>query len=167
MQVDLNEYDLELVDRVSADRIKRGRHLGLVDETHARTPEESAKFELVGAAGECAVAKALGIYWNGDPGKLMADGDVAGLEVRSTSRRSGHLILKQKKDKLDRRFVLVTGEIPHLTIRGWCIGKDVVAPEFERNTTGDFATWWIPQRLLRPFEELSYSRTFMEQRTAS
>ena len=62
---------------------------------------------IEGACGELAVAKALGIYWDGSVNTFHSAGDVGNIEVRTRSRHDYDLIVRPS-DHLERRFVLVT-----------------------------------------------------------
>lgn len=132
------------------------RHIEQLRTPHAHgyagDAEHSWGMDIEGAAAEFVVAKKRGLFWNAVVG--VSDvrglpGDVADLEVRSTSRSNGCLLLHES-DPDDRRFILVTGAIPSLTIVGWMFGRDGKNPEWWRTDTGRPA-FFVPQRALLPF----------------
>jgi hypothetical protein len=87
--------------------------------------------DIVGALGEVVVAKALGVYWCPDiGGNDHQRGDVAGLQVRSTTRWPVQLVIRDRDDD-DDVFVLVTGQPPCLTIAGWMRAADARRPEWQ------------------------------------
>jgi hypothetical protein len=110
--------------------------------------------DIESCGAEAAVAKYFGLYWDAvASGKLSAlNGDVQGLEVRSTSHPNGRLIL-HNTDKDESPYILVRGEIPEFQIIGWMYGKDGKQMEFWEGRTGRPA-FFIPENKLRPIEEL-------------
>lgn len=116
------------------------------------TPERDAwGLHIGGCLGELAVAKWLGVYWDGAFRQKLVAGDVGALEVRYTDWTNGRLLIKEK-DADDAAYLLVTG--PSLqqcfTIRGWIVGgdakKDVWHVELERGRP----CYAVPQAVLSP-----------------
>jgi hypothetical protein len=73
---------------------------------------------IEGAGAELAVAKATGLFWEAvvkNPDALP--GDVGEVQVRSTTRPDGRLIV-HREDPDDTLFIFVTGKLPEYTIRG-------------------------------------------------
>lgn len=119
---------------------------------HASTYERSwlrrLEEEVVGAAGEIAVAKSVGAFHIGSVNTFHRVPDVLGnLEVRATSREDGCLIVRDN-DPDDRPYVLVVGEAPNLRIAGYCWGADAKRDEFLRNPHGHRLAWFVPQSSL-------------------
>lgn len=106
---------------------------------------------IEGACGEYAVAKALGVFWNGALGDLRAD-DVGQLQVRATPRADGCLLLHDT-DPDDRAFVLVTGALGEYVVRGWVSAADGKQRRYWRDTTGR-PCYFVPQSALRPMTAL-------------
>lgn len=81
---------------------------------------------IEGAAAECAVAKALGLFWSGLP--LNAFHDIADVspdvEVRLRPNPDQPDLSIDEGDPDDRRYVLVHGSLPTFTLVGWCWGRD-------------------------------------------
>lgn len=109
--------------------------------------------QLEGACGELAVAKALGVYWNGGVDTFKG-ADVHGLQVRTRSKHEYELIIRDN-DKPTDRFVLVTGTAPHFEIRGWIDCADARRPEWRRNHGGFAPAYFVPHSELRPMESLA------------
>lgn len=110
---------------------------------------------ILGAIGEAVVAKALGIYWNGNMGNLRA-GDVNApirLEVR-TSAKPGNRLICYEKDADLAAFILVTGSGNEYEIKGWQWGRVCKDPKYWTDPGTGRPNYFVPQAELRPFGEL-------------
>jgi hypothetical protein len=93
------------------------------------------------------VAKSLGAYWHGfasDPFALP--GDVGRVQVRSTTREDGCLIV-QRADPDDAWFVLVVGRVPTFRLAGWLPGAEAKRPEWWR-ANAPHPAFFVPQHAL-------------------
>ena len=91
--------EVAVMRRVKAIQVGR-RH------RHGMPPEEGFNRDFEGACGEMAVAKLTNRYWSGTVG-VAAPGDVGDLEVRTTCRPDGCLLLHA--DDTDAAvFILLT-----------------------------------------------------------
>ena len=117
-------------------------------DAHGAPRDGGWQIHIEGAAGEAAVAKWLGRYWNGALGDLDAD-DVGTVQVRTTSRTDGCLILHDS-DPDSRPFVLVTGVAPSFVLRGWIWARDGKRKEHWRDPVGGRGAYFVPQSALRP-----------------
>lgn len=114
-------------------------------------PGQEWAIDIVGAAGELACAKYLGLYWHG-LSPLARGCDVAGnVDVRSSLRDDAPLIVRDR-DADDRPFVLVTGRPPLLTLRGWLVARDGKRPEYRNPTPPPY--FEVPQARLSAIEHL-------------
>ena len=110
--------------------------------------------EVCGACGELALAKAAGQWFIPSVNTFHRVPDCLGdVEVRSTLLSEGSLIVRDN-DSGDRRYVLATVSAPNVRLVGWLYGHECMKPEFLRNPDGHRESWFIPQSLLRPIEEL-------------
>ena len=108
---------------------------------------------IEGAAGEMALAKHLGMYWNGIP--TEGGGDVGPYEVRTTPYPEGPLRL-HKKDADDSKFVLVTGRALHFKLVGWIYARDGKKDEYWGNPwKNGRPAFWVPHSDLHPMSELT------------
>ncbi len=108
--------------------------------------------DIVGALGECAVAKAVGQYWSPDV-NVFAIPDVGdSLHVRSTPLKTGSLIIRP--DDPEGIYILAIGEVKDWRICGWIRGVDGRVDRFWRTDRGTPAAWFVPQSALRPIKEL-------------
>jgi len=133
--------------RLSAANRKRSQPLG--------KPKSMGDWDkdIESCGAEAAVAKALGLYWQAvDANPHQLNGDVSGIEVRSTKRKDGRLIL-HTKDPDDRPFVLVRGEMPTYDVVGWIMGRD--GKKMDYTSFGDGRpAFFVPAKDLLPMDEL-------------
>lgn len=105
---------------------------------------------VIGAIGEWATAKALGLYWSDH---LPGPGDIGKLEVRSTPRPNGPLIVRPR-DPDAVPFVLVAGSPPVLRVVGWLAGAEAKVERWWRGDSERPGAYFVPQSALRPLDEL-------------
>lgn len=110
-----------------------------------------------GAAGELAVARYMDMFWSGSFGEFGA-GDVGEIEVRTTPRLDGSLILHITSPDL-RPFVLVTGSAPYLQLRGWIYGEHGKLQKFWRDPGTGRPAFFVPQSALSPMTTCPRLRT--------
>jgi len=102
---------------------------------------------IEGAIAEALVAKTFKRYWPSVVKNFkQLRGDVGELQVRHTRLHNGCLLLHEK-DADDAKFVLVTGGIQDMKIRGWLVGKDGKQAKFWRNV--DRPCFFVPQACLK------------------
>tara|TARA_R110000787_G_scaffold123223_1_gene234169 strand:- start:699 stop:1181 length:483 start_codon:yes stop_codon:yes gene_type:complete len=139
-----------IMRRVSALNKSRGAQHGI-------TPDREWQADIEGLAGEYVLAKHLGKFWQPVVGRLDTDeGDVHGLQVRTTAWKNGCLIVN-KKDPDDDPFVLVTGDNSvgfNWYIRGWMYGRDAKKDEWWKAKQKDRYAYFVEQKHLRPMHEL-------------
>lgn len=111
--------------------------------------------DVEAAAGELAVAKALGVFWapKDSPLEDREEGDVAGLQVRHSRRLDGSLICHHR-DPMDDRFVLVVGAMPQFRVAGWIDAKSAKSEKFWREDVPR-AAFFVPQHELYSMESLA------------
>lgn len=126
-------------------------------ERYGAKPEYDWQNHVQGCLGEFIVARTLGLFWDGKLGDLST-GDVGKLEVRTTAKDKGDLVLHDY-DRDNSIFILVTGCNDRFNIRGWIlgsIGKTVGVWESRNNRPPAF---WVKQKQLRSFEEIRNALT--------
>lgn len=106
--------------------------------------------DIVGALGECAVAKALGLYWSPDVNVFKVP-DVGSLHVRSTKLKNGSLIIRP--DDPDGTYILAVGEINEFNVAGFIESEDAKKPKFWK--TDEPPAWFVPQAALRDIREIA------------
>lgn len=108
--------------------------------------------DIEGAGAELAFAKWAGWYWDAGV-RTFKQPDVGLIQVRSTKLSAGRLILRPN-DPRHEVYVLVTGEMPTLTLRGWLYGWEAMRPEFVAAPNGQPPCWMVPQPDLHPMPQL-------------
>lgn len=109
-------------------------------------------FNIVGACGECAVAKAIGRYWPAAINQRKGEPDIPpNIQVRTLAKPYYDLVVR-KDDGNDFLYVLCLGEPPHFTVKGYIRGADAKRPEWFKDRGGrNKPCWWVPQaNLLAP-----------------
>lgn len=110
--------------------------------------------DVEGAAAEMAVAKVLGRFFPLSPNLDTAEGDLGdGIQVRSTLRSGGALILHDTDDGGDR-FFLVRGRMPQLEVAGSIIAAQGKQERFWRTDTGRPA-FFVPSSALEKVDMLA------------
>jgi hypothetical protein len=126
-----------------------------------------------GAAGELAVAKALGLHWHLG-GARFHKPDVGPYHVRTRYSHDQDLLVRDD-DPADGIFVLVTtdylgaskadrdrrndrvfqSQTPALfRLRGWLYGHEAKDPRHRKNYGGKGAAYFVPSSALRPIATL-------------
>jgi hypothetical protein len=99
-----------------------------------------------------AVAKLLGIFWDGSVNTWKAH-DLPGLQVRTRSRHDYELLVRPGDDH-QATWVLVTGRCPEYRVRGWIVGIDAKQKQWLHGYGGRPPAYFVPHAALRPVEEL-------------
>lgn len=155
LEYKLNNTDMLFVAQVGAMRNIRGLSKGYKHRAGMIETEEAEGWgrHIEGAASEFVVAKYLGLHWGVDINAFQ-DGDLEGIDVKSTTHESGRLIVKPG-DNSDLIYVLVVGKVPSLRIIGWAYGHEAMQDRYltklDRNRPETYA---MPQRELHSMSEL-------------
>lgn len=151
MDITLSFFELWQAVQVGAMRNLQARRRGRPD-THGKDVSKMDGgwgLHIEGAAAEMAVAKATGRYWDGVWNEIdRSRDDVAGIQVRSTTRDNGCLILHQSDNDNDV-FYLVVGLAPRFRLAGCIRASDGKDQRFWRTDTGRPA-FFVPQSELSP-----------------
>lgn len=147
IEVTLSPDELMFAALVGIRRQVHNLFAGRQDK-HGAPRDKGWQIHVEGAAGERAVAKAKGAYWDGNLGDLGAD-DVGRVQVRTRSNHDFDLII-HKDDPDDRAFILVTGIAPTYSLRGWIYGRDAKQQEWWQDPAGGRPAYFVPQSALRP-----------------
>jgi hypothetical protein len=124
------------------------------DRFQGRDDENSNSLarHVMGAGGEAAVARLLGLYWGGHVGRFNGEPDLGGfIQVRLRWAADAELIVRQR-DHDNHAFVLVTGLPPRCTVRGWLWGGE--AKRLGMRAYGEPPAFFVKQELLRPMSDL-------------
>lgn len=151
-----NEVTLNWHEAAMASEIGRLRHLSAIKNgRRGRNGFAGGGWQehIEGACGELAVAKFLGIYWDGSIDAFDKP-DVGSYEVRTRSKPEYELIVRTNS-KDASIFICVTGQCPTYMIRGWIEGKDAKKTEFLSNHGGFSPAYFVPHSALMPMSQLS------------
>ena len=150
--ITLSEDENIHATKIGVLRQKEAERMRLKDK-HGFTGE-GENIHVEGARGEMAVAKRLGIKWEGHVNTFKRFPDVDGnIQVRTRSKDWYELIVRCD-DPLDAKYVLVTGTTPKYRVRGWIKGKDAMKAEYLKTHGGREEAYFIPQFMLSPMEGL-------------
>lgn len=106
---------------------------------------------IEGAAGELAFCKARGIYFEASVDTFHAP-DAEGIWQIRTTRRLGRGLIMRKGDPPADLYVLVEGQCPRYTIRGWIRGSDGMVPaNWTAPDPKRAPCWVVPVAALVPF----------------
>jgi hypothetical protein len=122
-------------------QIRAIRH-GWKDQ-HGYGGEDGWSIHIEGACAELAVAKAMNLHWGGHVHTFRREGDLGDIEIRSTDKPHGCLIVRQDDDP-NRLFVLVRGRAPTYDVAGAIHGKDAMKERHLRAPAGRPPAYFIP-----------------------
>jgi hypothetical protein len=128
MQIILNDTDIALATEVASMRNKSQREANRPD---GLVKGSSLGRDQQGALAELAVSRALNLPWDGkfmpvsvwDTWKLEGN-DVGKLEIRSTDRIDGRLILHPSDKDYSPYLLVVAASISTYKLVGWILGKE-------------------------------------------
>lgn len=155
IEVNLTSYEMMIAAQVGVTRQISNLQKGRKDFYGAKE-RDGWRMHIEGCMGEMAVAKALGLFWNGDIGDLGAP-DVDGLEVRTSSRLDGDLIM-HPRDKDNAYYILVTGVNGRYQIHGYIEGRYGKNEKYWSDPAGGRPAFFVPQSVLNPIEFLVEKR---------
>lgn len=120
-----------------------------------------ADIEFIGALGECAFAKHLGVYWDFSV-RNFTTRDVGTIQVKATRWPQGKLILNPD-DPADQRYVLalILERGRKVTLRGWIDGHDAKQEAYwDKPDKYRPATHCVPQNALREIGDVTRTQGF-------
>src|SRR5262245_55620050 len=158
----LNEAEMFLSTQVGDLRQLNAVRRGL--RNRSGMPASSSWWATpLGARGECAVAKLLGVYWRPEVGVTDAT-DVLDMQVRTRSEH-WHELPCHKRDRDDQRFILVTGNGPEFYVHGWQWGRVVKQERNWKLLPGTKQpAFYLPHDELEPIDE-AFKQHALEQYT--
>ena len=154
MQVTLSAHEMATAAWVGVRRQVEAKRKGLPDKHGFDGDGWGSHIE--GAGGEMALAKAMGVYWDGSVNTFKRD-DLPGIQVRTRSRHDYELLVR-RTDSDTEVFVLVTGQMPEYRIHGWIRGGDAKQRRWSRSHGGRPPAYFIPQSELKPMEAIDRAR---------
>lgn len=150
MTVTLEESELQIALFVAMLRHANCCSRGQRNSYGLANDSDGLQNDADGCLGEFAFAKAFNRFWNGKIGHVT-NGDVGKVEVRSTRRPDGRLIL-HPEDLDDGRYVLARINRNRVDLRGWIYGKDGKQQQFWVTSVGRPA-FFVPDEALTRFKQ--------------
>lgn len=130
------------------------RHIKAKQQGRERAPGEplvSWDRDIEGSLGECAVAKAIGVYWRASIAPDY-DGDVGPYQVRRIED-PGHSLVVKVKDRSDAVFILVCGARGTYAVGGWMKAGEAKQDRYWRENVPT-PNYFVPQADLHPMTTL-------------
>jgi len=158
IEITLTPEEEAYADAVAHRRNAENRRVGRRD---GKVVANSIGIDLQGARSELAVAKALGLKWDGKFLrneawlKWRVEGhDVGPLEIRSTHHPNGRLLL-HPKDPDESPFILVlTHKRPVYILAGWYFGRDGKKNEWWWDPGYGRPCYFVPREQMKPMSTL-------------
>jgi hypothetical protein len=149
MWVEIRLTSSEMMAAATVGVMRRVGSLYKQMDTNRHAPHSSWATDIDGAAAEMAVSKYLGRYWGAHTKNFHGKDVEGGIQVRSTTRADGHLIIRETDKEPEDIFVLVFANAPTYVIQGCIACKLGKTDKYfrEGNGTGSDA-WWIPRNQL-------------------
>jgi hypothetical protein len=147
--IKLTDSEVEMAAQVGLRRQLEALRKGLPDK-HGYEGDGWG-IHIEGALGELALAKFLGVYWDGSVNTFKTKGDLGETEVRTRSRSDYDLIVRED-DREDAVYVLVVGKAPAYRVVGWMLGKEAKQDRWVRTYGGRTPAYFVPQAALHPFK---------------
>lgn len=148
-EIHLTPAEMVIATTVAAMRHAEALHSHRADRHGLRADDDGLAKHMLGAAGEIAVARLLGRYWGGDVCTFKRADIGTSVQVRTRSRDDYDLIVRHDDADGDV-FILVTGSLSRLTVRGWVYGHEAKRPEYLAPHGGRPEAYFVPQSALRP-----------------
>lgn len=114
---------------------------------------------VLGAIGECGLAKHLNVFWSGNIGNYRAP-DVAGYQVRGVSRKD-HRVILNDWDKDEQVFVSALAlreRLPIIILRGWIYAHEGKEDRYKTRNPGRGPCFMADPLILHDMRELPPSR---------
>jgi len=109
---------------------------------------------ILGAMGEMAFSKAMGMYWCCGVNTFHAPDIGQAIQVRTRSKRGYELIVREA-DSSDDIFVLVLGQCPTFDVVGWLYGWECKNEEWLKSYGNRPSAYFVPtDKLNKDFDAL-------------
>lgn len=149
----LTDADIELGEKIALTRIQRAETHALKDrqlaDPHIHHDVRVAHYR--GSWAEIAAARYLDVPLPADQAHRFHNQPDLDPDIEVRWNGYGRLIIRDH-DRVEGRFVLVTGEPPTLALPGWIAGDEL---EWDwRGKPGGKPAWIVPVGALRPMPQL-------------
>jgi len=145
----MTEAEVEQATAIGTERYRRAREAGQAPR-YGYNEADPEGTDVLGAAAELVVANFLGVEWRAAL-TVERDVDVEGYHVRATRYATGRLRIHPDDSGI---FILVTGTVPNLMIRGCHRAESCKRPEFWDEPQPGRPAWFVPQSELHSIRHL-------------
>ena len=153
--IKLTHYELAMASEV-------GRQRQLTSMQEGRQPAHGYtgtgwEEHIEGACGEIAVAKALGIYWNGSINTFKNPDLGTNLQIRTRSQHNWDLIVRPTEPN-NHHYILVTGtssDPEGFRIHGYITGSEAKQPQWLADHGSRPTAYFVPSTALHPLAQLT------------
>jgi hypothetical protein len=154
LEITLEWYELQFAATIGATRRVESMRNSRTDKYGMDGRRHGWQVDIEGVCGEMAVAKALGIYYNGSINTFKLP-DVGRLQVRMTPLQKGSLIVRPA-DPDEAIFVLVTASERGYTytVEGWMMGRHAKQDQWRESPNGRPPAYFVPINELYDIQEL-------------
>jgi hypothetical protein len=160
---EFSDADREAINNEALRRQSQNQANGVTGRNGG--PDIGAKalqMHILGAAGELAVAKYLGLqeYLYAEKIPRRGSSDLPpNIDVKTRSRHYYDLIC-QLDESLFKILVLVTIQARQTLIHGWITSKDAMNEKWIKDPAGGRKAFFVPKSELLPIDSLKHSDTF-------
>src|SRR3990167_2428715 len=145
--VELSSIEQELASWVGLQRQLQSLRAERRDR-FANNKDNGYSIHIEGAQAELAVAKGLGIYWGGEINTFHAPDLDNRIQVRSTKRLDGHLIIRPD-DNLEDIYFLVINRFPCFDLIGWITGREGMSQDLLVDKNNHYQpAYFVPRAVL-------------------
>jgi len=148
--VELSWAEFLRAKRVGLRRFESSEGRGLnAASSYRRGWVERVHDDIIGACGELAFCRAIGVEWDESVDRFHYAADVGVCEVRATRYADGCLIYREH-EPADRWYYLVTGDPPRMTVRGCVLGRTAMVLGRKVRPRDGRPAWFVAQDDLVP-----------------
>lgn len=154
MQITLTSYEVGAGVRVGGLRHYQSVLRGIPDKSESGNAG-GWSYDIEGALGEIAAAKALNLYWSGSVNSF-GECDLGGIQIRTRSKAYYDLLVRPRDDE-NCIWVLVTGSAGTYDVVGWINGTEAKQEQWLKTPNDREPAYFIPKSALKPIETLSHA----------
>ena len=156
-----------MIITLSAEDLEVGRRAGITRHTHSRKQglksgfdDKDNEMDILGAQGEIAAAQCLWIPFEPQVDTFKAADIGVNLQVRTTPRTNGRLILK-RGDNPEHIYILVRKlAASDFEVVGWVFGHEGQRPEYLKKVGHGGSVYFVPNHKLKSIADLSINDEF-------
>jgi len=157
--IELTKAELEIAKLVGKLRSEISKKNNLIPGAEYKGNREY--IDIIGAAGEMAVAKLLGVYWTAGINTFHGSDLGINIQVR-TARKKGYSLIVRDSDNDQHAYILVISQPPRYHIIGWLWGYECKQSEYWRAPNNRPGAWFVPQDKLKNITTLEIVKQWID-----